>query len=95
MDYRKHTEKVRILNIDILSIRKQELLERLMEGVVFTPNVDHLVRLQKDRDFYEAYQQAEWVVCDSVKTGAEEYQRKDRSRDRGGGAQPVVPVRKR
>ena len=41
-------EKVRILNVDILSVRKQELLERLMEGVVFTPNVDHLVRLQKD-----------------------------------------------
>lgn len=59
-------EKVRILNIDILSVRKQELLERLTEGVVFTPNVDHLVRLQKDRDFYEAYQQAEWIVCDSV-----------------------------
>ena len=59
-------EKVRILNVDILSVRKQELLERLAEGVVFTPNVDHLVRLQKDRKFYEAYQQADWVICDSV-----------------------------
>ena len=59
-------EKVKILNVDILSIRKQELLERLTEGVVFTPNVDHLVRLQKDREFYRAYQQADWVVCDSV-----------------------------
>ena len=59
-------EKVRILNVDILSVRKQELLERLAEGVAFTPNVDHLVRLQKDRKFYEAYQQADWLVCDSV-----------------------------
>lgn len=59
-------EKVRILNVDILSVRKQELLERLTEGVVFTPNVDHLVRLQKDWTFYRAYQQADWVVCDSV-----------------------------
>lgn len=56
----------RILNIDIFSIRKQELLERLERGALFTPNVDHLVRLQKDKSFYEAYQQAEWVVCDSV-----------------------------
>ena len=59
-------EKVRILNVDILSIRKQKLLEKLTEGVLFTPNVDHLVRLQKDRGFYRAYQQADWVVCDSV-----------------------------
>ena len=59
-------EKVSILNVDILSIRKQKLLERLTEGVVFTPNVDHLVRLQKDRVFYRAYQQTDWVVCDSV-----------------------------
>lgn len=56
----------KILNIDILSIRKQELLERFSEGVLFTPNVDHLVRLQRDEAFYRAYQQAEWVVCDSV-----------------------------
>lgn len=59
-------EKVRILNVDILSIRKQELLEKLTDGVLFTPNVDHLVRLQKDRTFYDAYQQADWVICDSV-----------------------------
>lgn len=59
-------EKARILNVNILSILKQDLLERLTEGVVFTPNVDHLVRLQKDRVFYETYLQADWVVCDSV-----------------------------
>lgn len=59
-------ESVGVLNIDILSIKKQELLERLESGVVFTPNVDHLVRLQKDKAFYEAYQQADWVICDSV-----------------------------
>ena len=57
---------MKILNVDILSIRKQELLERLTEGVVFTPNVDHLVRLQKDREFCRAYKQADWVICDSV-----------------------------
>ena len=56
---------IRILNIDILSIRKQELLEQLGKGVLITPNVDHLVKLQKDREFYEVYQKAEWVVCDS------------------------------
>lgn len=56
---------MRILNIDILSITQRELLERLDKGVLVTPNVDHLVKLQRDREFYETYQQAEWVVCDS------------------------------
>ena len=59
-------ENVRVLNVDILSIKKKELLERLERGALFTPNVDHLVRLQKDRKFYEAYRQADLVVCDSV-----------------------------
>lgn len=56
----------RILNIDILSVRATDLLGSLKEGVVFTPNVDHLVRLQKDERFFRAYQKADWVICDSV-----------------------------
>lgn len=51
-------EGVGVLNIDILSVKKQELLERLKCGVLFTPNVDHLVRLQKNKTFYEACRQA-------------------------------------
>ena len=54
-----------MLNIDILSLTQQELLGRLEKGVLVTPNVDHLVKLQSDKEFYEVYQQAEWVVCDS------------------------------
>lgn len=55
----------KILNIDILSLTQKELLVRLDKGVLITPNVDHLVKLQRDEEFYEIYQQAEWVVCDS------------------------------
>ena len=55
----------RILNIDILSLTQKELLERLEQGVLVTPNVDHLVKLQKDKEFYEVCQQTQWVVCDS------------------------------
>ena len=55
-----------ILNVNIQSIHKDDLLVSLYDGILFTPNVDHLVRLQKDRDFYRAYQQANWIVCDSV-----------------------------
>lgn len=58
-------ETTRFLNIDILNISQQELLERLDDGVLVTPNLDHLVKLQKDKEFYEAYGQSEWIVCDS------------------------------
>ncbi len=56
---------VKILNTRINNITQQELLENLTEGVLVTPNLDHLIKLQKDRAFYEVYQRAEWVVCDS------------------------------
>lgn len=57
--------KVAMLNVDIQSLTQLELLKRLDKGVLITPNVDHLVKLQKDKDFYDVYQKAEWVVCDS------------------------------
>lgn len=57
--------KSKILNIDILITSKEQLLNDLKQGVLITPNVDHLVKLQKDKEFYDVYQQAEWVICDS------------------------------
>lgn len=58
-------ETVKVLNIDIQNITRQELLENLKEGVLVTPNLDHQIKLQKDKEFYDVYQNAEWVVCDS------------------------------
>lgn len=57
--------KKRILNIDIDNISEQKLLEKLTDGFVVTPNVDHLVKLQKDKEFYDVYQSADWIICDS------------------------------
>lgn len=57
--------KIRILNINVLNITRQKLLENLHEGVLITPNLDHLIKLQKDKEFYDCYKKAEWVVCDS------------------------------
>lgn len=56
---------IQMLNIKIQSITQQEFLASLKKGVVITPNVDHLVKLQYDKEFYDVYQQAEWVICDS------------------------------
>jgi len=59
-------KKIQFLNVDILAITQGELLRDLKKGVLVTPNLDHLVKLQKDREFYDAYKHANWVVCDST-----------------------------
>lgn len=58
--------KVNILNVSIDNCTMSELLEKLgYGGVVFTPNVDHIIKLQKDREFYRIYHTADYLVCDS------------------------------
>ena len=58
---------VNLLNVSIDNLSITELFEKLdcEGGVVFTPNVDHLIKLQYDRDFYEAYNKSSYRVCDS------------------------------
>lgn len=60
-------ERVTVLNIPIDNLSEEELLQKLdlYGGIVFTPNVDHLVKLQKDKDFNRAYNFANFRVCDS------------------------------
>lgn len=58
-------DNIKILNIDILAITQKRFLKELRQGVLITPNIDHLVKLQKDKEFYEVYKQAEWIICDS------------------------------
>lgn len=59
------TEKVNLLNIEIDNLFKTEVLENLKSGVVFTPNVDHLMKLQNDQEFLQAYSSADYKLCDS------------------------------
>ncbi len=60
-------KKVNILNISLDNLTTEELLKKLNweGGVVFTPNVDHLMKLQNDPEFYEAYDHSTYKVCDS------------------------------
>jgi N-acetylglucosaminyldiphosphoundecaprenol N-acetyl-beta-D-mannosaminyltransferase len=58
-------ETVKILNVEIDNLSKHDFLSKLSHGVVFTPNVDHLMKLQHDPEFMAAYQQADYRVCDS------------------------------
>ncbi|MGQ4649279.1 WecB/TagA/CpsF family glycosyltransferase [Lyngbya aestuarii] len=56
---------VKVLNLHVDNVSELEVLENLKCGVVFTPNVDHLVKLQRDTEFYNAYEIADYKLCDS------------------------------
>lgn len=58
-------EKFQLLNLSIHNMSMEEVLKNLNAGVVFTPNVDHFVKLQHDWEFLGAYQQADYKLCDS------------------------------
>ena len=60
-----HKAKVPILNLEIDNLSKVQFLQQLDNGVVFTPNVDHLMKLQRDQEFFQAYSQADFKACDS------------------------------
>ncbi len=59
-------KKVTILNVDIDNLSSAELLGKLERGVIFTPNVDHLIKLQRNHNFLSAYEIADYKVCDST-----------------------------
>lgn len=58
-------ETVKILNVEIDNLSEAEVLEKLDDGVVFTPNVDHILLLHNDPDFAEVYEKADYKLCDS------------------------------
>ena len=58
-------ESVKLLNTRIDNISIKELLEKLNKGVLVTPNVDDIMKHQRDREFHEMADQAEFSVCDS------------------------------
>lgn len=58
-------DRISILNIKVDNITKNDLLKKFDKGVLITPNVDHLMKLQHDREFYEIYKKAEYVTVDS------------------------------
>lgn len=57
--------RIKILNVEIGNFSQEELLAQLKRGVLVTPNVDQIVKMQSDREFYDIVKRAEWVVCDS------------------------------
>ncbi|NEO34728.1 MAG: glycosyl transferase, partial [Symploca sp. SIO3C6] len=60
-------DRVNLLNITLDNLSMGQLLPQLSQqgGMVVTPNVDHLVKLQSDPEFHQVYRHADYVVCDS------------------------------
>ena len=59
------SRSIQLLNVAIDNITMDELLERFQEGTILTVHSDMLVKLQKDREFYELLHRFDYVVCDS------------------------------
>lgn len=60
-----YQDHVQILSLSLNNITQNELLRRLENGICFTPNIDHLIKLEKDKEFAKVYGQANYKVCDS------------------------------
>lgn len=57
--------RIKILNVALDCISQDELLKHLKQGVLVTPNVDQIVKMQYDKEYYDIVKRAEWCVCDS------------------------------
>ena len=61
----RHWNRSRLLNVWVDDLSMSELIANLDAGTVHTLNLDHCYLLQRNRGFLEAYQQADFVTCDS------------------------------
>lgn len=57
--------RIKILNVEIDNITQEGLLYQLDHGVLVTPNVDDIMKHQRDDLFHKDASLAEFVVCDS------------------------------
>ncbi len=55
-------KKAKILNVEMDCITQAELLEQLNHGLIVTPNVDQMVKMQSDEEYYNIVKKAEWCV---------------------------------
>lgn len=58
-------ERIRILNAEVDNISMDELIHDFREGMLLTLHVDMIMKLQKDRDFYNILPEFDIITCDS------------------------------
>jgi exopolysaccharide biosynthesis WecB/TagA/CpsF family protein len=61
----RRPRRVRLLNVDVDDVTMDELLDGFREGLLLTLHVDMLMKLQRDREFYEIVPSFDVVTCDS------------------------------
>jgi len=57
--------KVKLLNAEVDDLGMDELVETFRRGVMLTLHVDSIMKLQKDREFYELLPRFDVITCDS------------------------------
>lgn len=57
--------RVRLLNVDVDDVTMDELVDSFREGLLLTLHVDMIMKLQRDREFYELLPEFDVVTCDS------------------------------
>ncbi|MCM1981261.1 EAL domain-containing protein [Lyngbya confervoides] len=57
--------KVDVLGLALDNWSKTEFIEQLHEGIVFAPNVNHLMNIRRDSDYRKAYTIADYKICNS------------------------------
>jgi len=57
--------RIRVFGLEIHNLALPILLQDLRSGFIVTPNVNHVLLFRRDRLFREAYQAADYVLCDS------------------------------
>jgi N-acetylglucosaminyldiphosphoundecaprenol N-acetyl-beta-D-mannosaminyltransferase len=57
--------KVRLLNVEVDNVSMEELVNTFRQGVLLTLHVDSIMKLQKDREFYELIPKFDVITCDS------------------------------
>ncbi len=58
-------KKVPLLNAFVHDVTMDEVVENFTEGLMLTLHVDMIMKLQKDRDFYDIFQKFDLITCDS------------------------------
>ena len=59
------TKNVNLFGVPIDNWSQQEFLSQLRSGVVFTPDVEHLIHFRKNQELRQAYTIADYKICDS------------------------------
>lgn len=57
--------KVPLLNVFVHDVSMDEVVETFTDGMMLTLHVDMIMKLQQDREFYEAFKKFDLITCDS------------------------------